>query len=143
MVLRVRVSVYLHGLEKQYVEFNGRGSNYLNWFSRDRIISSSWHDLRTEPQNYFSIKGDDETRWNIGRRFFINRNYGGCPHDRGWLIVLDEPDVCSWAGVRDYPVILYSKRSTNVYWNSGSNDKGMKKKKRNNNNNNNSNNANE
>nr|KAG5692377.1 hypothetical protein BaRGS_007990 [Batillaria attramentaria] len=50
-----------------YVEFNGRGSNYMNWFSRDRIISSSWTDLRTQPQNYFSIEGTIYGRFSSAR----------------------------------------------------------------------------
>ncbi|KAK7477234.1 hypothetical protein BaRGS_00031545, partial [Batillaria attramentaria] len=111
----VRLSVYEHGREMAYVEFNGRGSNYMNWFSRDRIISSSWTDLRTQPQNYFSIEGD--VRPSLERQFFINRNYGGCPNDSGWLVVLDMPDPCSWGSNTDSPVILYSKRTTFVNWN--------------------------
>ncbi|KAK7482378.1 hypothetical protein BaRGS_00026397, partial [Batillaria attramentaria] len=109
----VKVTVYEHGKEMAYVEFNGRGSTYLDWFSPDRVVSSSWTDLLSEPHNYFSIAGYSQSSPRISRSFFINRNYNGCPGDRGWLVVVDyAPDVCSWGQGSPTPIILYSRLST-------------------------------
>ena len=84
------------------LKFNAKGSDKLNWF-----------DLRSQPKNYFSIFGEPAH----GRRFFINRNYGGCHADAGWLVVTGH--ICSWEK-RFLPTknaILYSKKSVCTNWN--------------------------
>ncbi|XP_035677290.1 uncharacterized protein LOC118416308 [Branchiostoma floridae] len=98
--------------------FNGTGSNKDNWFSKSRLISSPWTDLKTEQTNYFSIAGSahPHSSRRYYRRFFINRNYGGCPADRGWLVVLDGySNYCLWERRNSgNPRILFSKLPTNV-----------------------------
>ena len=46
-----------YGNELISLVFDGEGSNYMNWFSRDRLLSSPWDDIFIEPQNYFSPEG--------------------------------------------------------------------------------------
>ena len=53
----MRVSIYKNGSEKAYVLFNATGSTKHNWFTSDRIISSSWSDLKTAPKDMMSIAG--------------------------------------------------------------------------------------
>lgn len=95
------------------LKFNAKGSDKLNWFSISRLSQSSWFDLRSQPKNYFSIAGEPTH----GRRFFINRSYGGCHADAGWMVVTGH--ICSWEK-RFLPtknVILYSKKSVYTNWN--------------------------
>ena len=95
-------------------KFNAKGSDKLNWFSLSRLSQSSWFDLRSQPKNYFSIAGEPTH----GRRFFINRNYGGCQADNGWMMVVTG-HICSWE-TRFLPtknVILYSKKPVYTNWN--------------------------
>ena len=90
------------------LKFNAKGSNKLNWFSLSRLTQSSWTDMKTQPNNFFSIRGDPGN----GRHFFINSVYGGCPKDAGWMVITVPPD-CDWEK-RFRPrenVILYSKLS--------------------------------
>ncbi|XP_078677821.1 uncharacterized protein LOC144914140 [Branchiostoma floridae x Branchiostoma belcheri] len=117
-IKQVKVSLYTFSptLQTRDIIFNGAGSTKHSWFSKSRVISSPWTDLKSAPTNYFSISGHRDVAWRINRRFFINRNYGGCPADNGWLVVLDGNSYgCPWekrtAGT---PRILFSKRSTSV-----------------------------
>ncbi|KAK7468155.1 hypothetical protein BaRGS_00036619 [Batillaria attramentaria] len=111
----VRVSWYLGGQEEAYIEFDGTGSTYLNWFSASNVDSSTWTDLGTETNNFFTIEGHSTST--IDRRFFINRNYGGCGVDKGWSVVLEESDACSWGQSLQYPAFLYSSKTTYAEWN--------------------------
>ncbi len=45
------------GMELATFLFNGTGSNNLDWFSKDRLLSSPYDDIDSEPQNYFSVEG--------------------------------------------------------------------------------------
>ncbi|KAI8487880.1 hypothetical protein Bbelb_343280 [Branchiostoma belcheri] len=38
--------------------FDGQNTDKFSWFSLDRLRSSPWIDIRTEPQNIFSIEGE-------------------------------------------------------------------------------------
>eukprot|EP00745_Piridium_sociabile_P027934 TRINITY_DN44962_c0_g1_i5.p1 TRINITY_DN44962_c0_g1~~TRINITY_DN44962_c0_g1_i5.p1 ORF type:complete len:253 (+),score=50.84 TRINITY_DN44962_c0_g1_i5:159-917(+) len=112
---QVKVSVMKAGKEVAYIRFNGTGSTALSWFSAKRVMDSTWTDLTSQPHNYFSIKGHFIPGQH-SRRFYVNRNYGSCPGDLGWLSVQDQQyDVCSWGNLDDarpFPAILYSKKTT-------------------------------
>ncbi|XP_022093382.1 uncharacterized protein LOC110980747 [Acanthaster planci] len=112
-VRRVKLSLCDFNGSRVELIFNGTGSDILNWFTKDRLLSSPWEDLRSTLVNFFSIEGDTVT----GRRFFINNYYGGCLGDRGWLIVVDSmTSGCNWERPPAYPVILYSKAAGYVSW---------------------------
>lgn len=54
------------------------------------------------------------------RRFFINKSYGGCAGDVGWLAVVDDigsREPCPWENYTT-PAILYSGNTTVVTWQS-------------------------
>ena len=54
---------------------------------------------------------------------YINRNYGGCGVDAGWLCINDDSDNCAWGQIaagKSYPQILYSKTATCIEWATGS-----------------------
>ena len=96
------------------LKFDAKGSDKLSWFSLSRLTQSSWTDMKTQPNNVFSIRGDPGN----GRHFFINSVYAGCPKDVGWIVITVPPD-CDWEK-RFRPgenVILYSKLSGLTNWN--------------------------
>ena len=45
------------GEEVAFILFNGRDSTMDSWFSKDRVLDSTWTDIKTETSNYFSIEG--------------------------------------------------------------------------------------
>ena len=90
--------------------FDATGSDRLSWFSRDKLMGTlPWADIKG-PHNFFSIKGDPR----YGRRFFINKAYGGCPRDEGWMVIAGPP--CDWEKKFGKNAILYSKLSTATKW---------------------------
>lgn len=111
LFFQARVALYTGGKLVKEVKFNARGTNNLNWFSASKLTDSSWKDMKSQPKNIVSIPG----RHN--RNFFINRNYGGCSRDAGWMGITS--CYCKWE-TRFLPrknVILYSKFSGYTNWN--------------------------
>ncbi|XP_025104399.1 uncharacterized protein LOC112570229 [Pomacea canaliculata] len=111
---KVKLAVYEGGVEKAYMIFTGLGSNYINWFSADRLVESSWKDLKSSAHNYFSILG-----WSSGtdqRNFYVNRGHGGCPVDIGWLSIKDSGNHCPWETSHQIPAFVYSKSETMINW---------------------------
>lgn len=54
------------------------------------------------------------------RHFFINKNYGGCPRDLGWLAVKDSANfrgACGWDKHNSYPQFLYGRNGKVTRWN--------------------------
>lgn len=116
-IQKVKISFFEFGNEVAYITFNGSGSDMTNWFSNDRLLSSSWCDLRSNSVfNYFTIVGDIL----YNRRFFINRLYNGCDNDIGHIVVIDKGGPsrpCLFDQHPNYPQFLYSKISTAENWN--------------------------
>ena len=112
--LKARAVLYKGGKLIKELKFNAKESDKLNWFSLSRLNQSSWTDMKTQPNNHFSIHGDPGN----GRHFFINSVYGGYPKDAGWMVITVPPD-CDWEKRFRPPenVILYSKRSVLTNWN--------------------------
>ena len=109
---QAKVIVYEGSVAKKDFLFDATGTDKLNWFSEGKLISSSWTDIKTEPRNYFSIQGDSP------RNFYINRNYGGCDKDAGWLVA-GAGIHCSWeTSAAHKNKVLYSKLPTYANWNS-------------------------
>ncbi|XP_078667427.1 uncharacterized protein LOC144909227 [Branchiostoma floridae x Branchiostoma belcheri] len=108
-----RVKVVLESNSTGNVEliFDGTNTDKFTWFSKSRLLSSPWNDTNTEPQNYFSIVGAPQYK----RSFYINRNWGGCPNDAGWLAVFDAgpQGLCEFerAPEDQLPYIRFSKTS--------------------------------
>lgn len=54
------------------------------------------------------------------RHFFINKSYGGCPQDFGWLAVKDSDNfsiACDWDKHSTFPQFLYSRNGKITRWN--------------------------
>ena len=85
-VALVRLALYENGREVAFLLFDGVGTDKMNWFSKERILDSSWNHLRYDsPFNFASVAGDGQ----FGRRFFINIRYGGCENDHGFIVLED------------------------------------------------------
>ena len=97
------------------LKFDARGTDKFNWFLVEKLTNSSWNDIKKEPRNYFAIIGDNGP---AKRRFFINRSYGGCPNDNGWMVIIGA--ACDWerrfVDKQQPHVILYSKLGGYVNW---------------------------
>ena len=110
---QARVALYTGGQLVKELNFNAQRTNNLNWFSASKLIDSSWRDVKSESKNVFSISGLSRDN----RNFFINKNYGGCSKDAGWMGITS--NYCKWE-TRFLPrknVILYSKLSGYTNWN--------------------------
>ena len=112
------MTLYEGGISKKDLLFNAAGTDKLNWFSFNKMTSSSWSDISSEPRNYFTIQGDCHDDDGLCRSFFINRSYDGCPRDFGWLVGSTSNKWCSWETSAAHKFnVLYSKLSTHTNWN--------------------------
>ncbi|KAL8605651.1 hypothetical protein ACOMHN_065208 [Nucella lapillus] len=118
---QVQVTLFKKNKKVAMILFNGRNSDRMSWFAKNRVIYSTWKDLSTVPSNYFSIIGHYLASHHA-RRFFIFHKYGGCPKDAGWMSVVDQQDVCPWGRqTNKLPAILYSTKNVHTNFN----EKGM------------------
>ncbi|KAL5005486.1 hypothetical protein ScPMuIL_018942 [Solemya velum] len=105
-----QVKIELHSGRRRvaYLVFDGTGSDYTNWFSKDRILESSWSDLsQNAVYNYFSLVGHG------ARTLLISKSYAGCPADMVWFCVMDSQQYnCDWDHHSSYPAFLYSPENT-------------------------------
>ena len=115
-IRKVKLAFFEYGKEVAYVIFDGRDSDMMNWFSKHRILFSSWCDLHPGyDYNYFSIAGHHS----IGRVFFINFVYRNCDKDLGHVVTVDtnRKRGCAWDENPVYPQFLYSKINHADNWN--------------------------
>ncbi len=103
----VRLEVRTGTVVAKFIEFDAVGSDNLSWFAPDRHTSSSWLDLPTDP-NWQNNNGRFFTIVQGARDWYINLQWGGCPADRGWLM-LTRGNFCYWEANSGDPVeIIYS-----------------------------------
>ena len=122
-VTDVRAHVYKNAAIQKFWKFNGGTTTSVNWFTNTRLTASSYMDLPAGPFNFFAIVGDNANNWQ--RRFFINRNYGGCAADNGWLVLDSGSDACTWESDNNktMPIrILYAPGQTFVNWQTAMNN---------------------
>ncbi|XP_033124405.1 lactadherin-like [Anneissia japonica] len=115
-ITKVRLTLFsAFNEELLSVIFNGVGTTTTSWFSSENIESSPWNDIKSTTFNYFSVTGDSS----FGRRFYINKHYGGCSNDNGWLIVEEGTNCKEYEGYNTSPRILYSRASSSQFWFAG------------------------
>ena len=113
----VLFAIYVNNHVVKHIIFNGIGSTSTNWFEKNRVIVSSWSDLKSLSHNYFSIKGD--SRSHLTRRFLVNHYYRNCDTDKGWFLASDiAPGHCPWEKKLVLPVFLYASDNTVSVWKS-------------------------
>jgi hypothetical protein len=78
---RVLLVVYSQeGIVAEALSFKGAG-DLKGWMSKANLVSTLFWTI--DQTNFFGV--DTEDYW--GRYFYINRSYGGCNGDAGWLTV--------------------------------------------------------
>jgi hypothetical protein len=53
------------------------------------------------------------------RRFYINKKWGRCSNDEGWMTVVENWSTCSLDKHASYPQFLYSKQEGVTIWEQG------------------------
>ncbi|XP_013395325.1 uncharacterized protein LOC106162557 [Lingula anatina] len=116
----VKLALYQGGIERLTLIFNAVGSDKMNWFAKDRLISSPYVDIYTSSINFFSIRGTPSSvSGQYGRYFYISQSHNGCPKDYGWLAVPNNAFVCAYEKYPAYPVFLYAPGHTAINWAKG------------------------
>ncbi|XP_070568467.1 uncharacterized protein [Ptychodera flava] len=117
-VCEVKMSMFREGEEKASMVFNGICSTKMSWFSQNRLKASPWQDLMDLQQgtNNFSISGYADSN----QLFFANNRSADCPHDFGWMVVVDDGNTgCQWSVMHEKPFFMYSSQPTKVDWDEG------------------------
>ncbi len=106
-----RVEILTGTVVQRFMEFDTTGSDLVSWFAADRHTASNWIDLPTDPNwtnnngRYFTIEAG-------ARDWYVNLQWGGCPSDRGWLMIT-RGNFCYWEATTGDPVeIIYSVLDT-------------------------------
>lgn len=116
LIDQVRVDLYKDSQVDAMFLFDGKGSTNVSWFSKEKLLQSTYQDLsRTATTNFFSMEGS----YNADRHFHINSAYGGCPNDVGWLQIIDtrlrlgKSVGCTFDHLygREYPYFMYATRN--------------------------------
>ncbi|XP_062517770.1 uncharacterized protein LOC134193008 [Corticium candelabrum] len=108
----VVVVLYKGGAEVVRMVFDGHLSRKNSWFTKQRLAFSPYTDLKTSSTNYFGIQGHKTREW------FINKNYGGCGKDAGWLVFYSPGLGCSWEPKTKIQ-IKYSRTNKAQNWSNG------------------------
>lgn len=117
-ITQVKYSLYKSGQEVAYAIFNGTGSSFTDWFSRERLMTSSWTEaLTTTSFNFFSIAGDTT------RRFSMNLNYGGCSVDKYFTVAVTNGSShsCIYDQASTFPQFIYSNATSPTCFETGLN----------------------
>ncbi|XP_033755705.1 uncharacterized protein LOC117338460 [Pecten maximus] len=109
---QVKVSIYNGGQEKDYITFNAVGADKNSWFTADRIIDSSYTDIRNAPKELFSLMGDVTS----GREFTMNSHSTGNCDTYGWMMVATQSGCFFEASAGNKPAFLYSPGQTSLHW---------------------------
>ncbi|KAL3873164.1 hypothetical protein ACJMK2_036314 [Sinanodonta woodiana] len=113
---KVKFALYKNHAQVAYIVFDGTGSDMESWFSKQRVVASSWSDIIESKQMlYFSVQGDSLR----GRYFFIHEAYGGCNIDVGWTVTAFGIQVpCTIDMHASYPGLVYAKNGTKALYSS-------------------------
>ncbi|GMV40597.1 MAG: hypothetical protein AMXMBFR64_23130 [Myxococcales bacterium] len=113
-VREVRVALTAGTSVAKRLLFDATGTTKTSFFAKDKLIYAPWADLMNGPVNYTSIDGHSA----LGRHWFVNKSYGACPNDVGWLVVDRTPDPCGWESKGNPDVsILYCDAAAACNWN--------------------------
>ncbi|XP_063963415.1 uncharacterized protein LOC129273234 [Lytechinus pictus] len=113
---RIKFAFYSSGVEVRSLVFDTSGTSRTNWYHTNYLSYAPYSDIYTETKNYESMAGNGH------RTFFINRNYGGCAADAGWIVISDygSSSGCTYDNYYSKPFFIYSAASTYQTWQSGS-----------------------
>ena len=117
LYFQARVGLYKKGKLLKELIFDAQGSDNKNWFSASKLTHSPYSDTtkKSSDYNFFSIEGDKQ----LNRYFIINRSYGQCGKDVGWMVIGGHS--CEWEKRDGKHPILYSTQDTSTNWNNKGN----------------------
>lgn len=107
------MTLYESGNVVKELLFRAKDSQWSSWFHRSWLVNSSWSDLHSEQTNKFTFRGHC-----VGhgcRYVYINRSFGGCPYDLGWIMYTDLK-ACAYEHGPLSSAIHYSKLETYAHW---------------------------
>ncbi|XP_076470008.1 uncharacterized protein LOC143300296 [Babylonia areolata] len=107
---QIKVAVWNEGQEKANIIFDARNTDKMSWFDPQRIISSTYNDLRGASFNFFDMRGDAS----MGREFFINKDSSSCAGN-GWIMVSTQNN-CFYERAGSKPTFYYAKGDTAGSW---------------------------
>ncbi|XP_060063144.1 kielin/chordin-like protein [Ylistrum balloti] len=107
---QVKVSIYNKGVEKAWIVFNATGADKMNWYTKDRIIDSSWSDIKTAASQ-FSMAGDPT----FGRQFYASGNSNGCDSS-GWMMISTTTTNPCFFESGSKPAFYYAPGQTQARW---------------------------
>ena len=103
------MALYENENEVFSIVFDARNTDNESWFSANRVISSPWTDLSSNPPTYFIIPGTHN------RHFYIAGPHDSCGTDSGWLVV--HSTGCPWEQRFPSQTVMYSKLKNSTNWN--------------------------
>ncbi|XP_071488096.1 C-type mannose receptor 2-like, partial [Diadema antillarum] len=114
----VKFAFYSSGVEMMSLTFTTSGTSRTSWYATAYLTYAPYTDIWSESKNYESMEGASGGN----RRFYMNRSYGGCSVDNGWVVVVDYGSNygCSWDGYYSTPYFIYSSSTAYTVWQSGS-----------------------
>ncbi|CAC5391164.1 unnamed protein product [Mytilus coruscus] len=121
---QVKVLIYKTDIVKAFLIFDGMSSTSTSWFSLDKLLSSSYSDLKGADTNkigfYFNLRGLEDTNNVNYRRFYVNAAWDTSGHclDSGWLMVSDVLSTGDCQYEKNHlsrkPFILFSPYPTQI-----------------------------
>lgn len=117
---KVKIELYAEGKVVKTIEFmvNPGDASTNGWMTQSNILSSDWAGVKPGmTSNFFSVQGDEAG----DRSFFIQKEYGGCEIDNGWLVVQTKrrDSMCPWEAEGEQPMIYYAPGDETAKWQSG------------------------
>ncbi|KAH3736233.1 hypothetical protein DPMN_042796 [Dreissena polymorpha] len=101
---QVKIAFYKDSLE-QSITFDGRNRTLSNWFTPDRILSSTWGSVRANASFFaFSIEG------HCSRAFYVQPTHwsGGCADDLLIAAVITSNCACGYDNHITYPKFYFA-----------------------------------
>jgi hypothetical protein len=115
---QVKIETSDNGTSVNTVIFNSASSTKDNFMSSSAIASSTFAGITTGTFNFFGVEADTGN----SRHWFINRAYGGCNVDYGYLVVKGNvSNPCAWDQANPYYVLSPGAGSNTVTWDPGNN----------------------
>lgn len=116
---KIKIELYAEGEVVKTIEYmvNPGDASTNGWMTQSNIISSDWAGVKPGmTSNYFSVEGDAGGN----RRMFIQKEYGGCEIDNGWLVVqtMRRDNMCPWEADGKQPLIYYAPGDDSAKWQS-------------------------
>jgi len=109
----VKVAIYNNGIEKANIIFNATGADKNSWFTNDRIISSTYTDIKSTAKDMMSMAGSA----NLGREFYISGQTSATDScdSFGWMMISTK-GTCAFDSADKKPTFYYAPGTTQAHW---------------------------